>query len=691
MPTQMVQQKIFTYGEVDAITWKRTDINEYLNCAQSLLNCEIGTTGLVRKRKGTSYAINATGYAQFNSRMYEFIDKHGNYYIVLAAANNFYVFTTEVNQKQVITIRNNNVILENGNFVVINSDQLVLVQTIPVPYATSDLDNMDYTQDNDTLLLSNPNFPPARIYITSYGSPFPTFAYQYLDIYPLPAYDFNTINYNAFTVALSVSGNVLTFQFTGLSGDPGFNNAWIGGQIIGGGSSDLQPIGYAIITAVSYSGGTTTFTATIQIPFQTTNYATQGSQYSIRQPAWSVTLGYPAKIAFFQNRLWLANTATLRSTIFGSVINTPVSFDVGIGNDSDAIVYSIGQNNSGAIEWLNGGKQLEIYCDNEEFACPQDVNSGLTPASFSIRQQSSYGASSLMKPVTYLNDSYFLTRAGQAFINFHFNGIGLTYVSSNISAQSNHLVKQPTNRALLRGSDTSQDNFIYFLNPNDDTITAFQFAAEYKLAALTPIEFQDNVQLIDIATINNVVHILKYYQLTQQYTIETFDDTQYVDGAFLATMNSAGVVTGLSLLNGYTVQVVFQDQDYGQYLVTGGTITVYNPNGVSGNVTIGLLYDVEITPMYFYATPVASPFKKYITRIYVDYYNSLDFYINDILVPYQTYDNIMAGEPLMPMTDTAIIDPVLGYDRFSTFSITQSSPFPLVITGLAYQVEASVI
>lgn len=41
---------------------------------------------------------------------------------------------------------------------------------------------------------------------------------------------------------------------------------------------------------------------------------------------------------------------------------------------------------------------------------------------------------------------------------------------------------------LLRSTDLSQDNFIYFLN-SDNTLTAFQFAHEVNLAALTPITF----------------------------------------------------------------------------------------------------------------------------------------------------------------------------------------------------------
>jgi hypothetical protein len=69
MAGKMIRQTMFSTGEVDEITWKRTDVQEYLSAAQSLENCEVGTTGLVKKRKGTEFMLNATAYANPNSRM----------------------------------------------------------------------------------------------------------------------------------------------------------------------------------------------------------------------------------------------------------------------------------------------------------------------------------------------------------------------------------------------------------------------------------------------------------------------------------------------------------------------------------------------------------------------------------------------------------------------------------------------
>lgn len=665
MAKRPVRQTMFTSGEIDPELFKRSDLSSiYLTGAKSLLNMEVATTGYATKRKGMYQRFNATEYDLITKTVsLEFIDKNQNRYIVLISNEMSHILSVST------------------------SGTISYVQELDTPYLTDTLIYIDYTRENDSLILTHGSYAPARIFVSNY-SPL-TFSYEVLDIYPLPGYDFGKVLYNAYTVSLSVSGSTLTFQITAPSGSTGFNNDWIGGQIQGpgSGSGDISSIGFAIITAVSNSGSTTTFTATVQSPFLTSGYPISGSQYVILQPAWNSTLGYPSKVLFFQNRLWFANTASLHTTIFASKIGQPVNFDVGSGLESDAIVYNLGIRDAGSILWINGGKQLEIYCENIECVCPQDQNSALTPGSFSIRQQSSYGSSPKLKPISYLNDSYFVSKTGKAIINFHFNGVGLAYSSTPVSVVSSHLVKNPVNACLLRGSVDKQDNFIYFLNP-DNTLTSFQFAIEKKLAALTPVVFQEDVQTIDIVTVLNSIFVLKYYSLTEKYILEQFSSDIFIDFAKNANTTSHGLITGLTEYNGYNVQVVINNQDYGQYMVEDGQITVRNVSVIEA-ATIGLLYNNEVVTMDFYSGNSTYAYFKQISRIYVDYYQSLDFNINGKLVNYRYFSDIQNEIPISPKDGTAIVASVDGFNRSSNLTITQNSPFGLNITGITYEVRAT--
>lgn len=669
MATRTVRQSRFTMGEVDEVNWKRTDFEDYLSAAQSLLNAEIGSTGLAKKRPGTKALLDVNAYASPNSKLYEFTDKFGEYYLVLSAPGFMHVFT-------------------------IDNDILQFYQSVVTPYTSEQLLELDYTEDNDSIVFTVGNYIPSRLFVQSYGPV--VFEFEELNIFPFPAYDFGQINYDGFTVSLTGNTTTATFEFTGLASDPGYTTEWIGGQIIGGGSTSEQPLGYGIITnVVPWDGTKVVFTLDVRVPFKIPG-STKGSEYSVRQPSWSDDLGWPKKVALYQNRVWYGNTRSLPNSVFGSQINKPINFDVGTGEDTEAIIYSLGQTNTGGITWINPGKQLEIYTSNFEFVAPQDVNTALTPETFTIRLQDAYGSSSTLKPVNYTNDSYYASKTGKAFINFRFDGIGQAYTSTNISIASTHLIKQPKNRALIRGTDSSQDNFIYLLN-DDNTITAFQFAVQGGLAAFTPFVFEEDdngnsiVNTLDIFTINNEIYLLKYYTLSNFYVIEKFQNEYKIDSYIDSTMTPDGEVLGLGLLEGYTVTVLCDSQDYGQYLVQDGQIMVFNPNEVSCPVQVGLIYPFELRTMYIYSGPSKGNWEKHLTEINIDYYQSLNFYINGKLVPYQTFANTQQQLPPVPQTGTAVYYPVRGWNRYDTITITQNAPFDIQILSIDYQIGAEIV
>lgn len=698
---KMIRQTRFSGGEVDVSNYKRTDLQEYLTCAQKLKNAEVSTTTLAKKRKGFTFEGNVTDYASPNSRLYQIIDKNRNEYLLISMPGSFAVFTAPVNYSFVTDNNGAQLVDWQGNFIVNGVNELEFLQTISTPYQLGDLTDIDYANIDDALVLTSPNYPVARIYINYDADPI-EFVFEYLDIYPLPSYDFGNFSYAKTLITnFSVTNGIFTFVMSGENANL-FTEQWVGGQVRGLGTTAAAPLGYGVITTVSIdvpNPGERTFQGNVLLPFAS-SMPGSGSQYVITQPLWvqdlgnPFGLGYPACVLYFQSRLWLANTALKPSIVAASKTNQLVNFDVGTGELTDAIVDSNPE--TGAIYWMNGGKQLEVFALNGEFACPQNENSAISPNSFTLRNQSAKGTSTTLKPLTYINDTYFANPDGKSFLNFHFDGVGLSYVSTNISVAEQHLCKNPTGRALLKGTIKSQDDFIYFVNP-DYTITTFQFAQEYKLAALTPMEFQRDtedtptVRPIDIICINNTIFLLKYYTLTNTYTIERMNEDIYIDCMQQKTMDEEGLVTGLDMLNGYTVQVLFEGQDFGQYDVVDGEITVLNPQGYTGIVQVGLLYDVDIQTMYVYYSPEASAFFKRVHRIYVDYYKSLNFYVNGTFVPYQTYADIQAGTELEPKTDTAIIWNVKGWNRFETLRITQNSPYDLQITGIGYEIDAAVI
>lgn len=635
----IVRQTSFKTGEIDPLHYTRSDFPEYLTAAQSLKNMEINVTGSARKRMGTLHLGLIENPLGENAKIAQIRDKNNNTYLVLIS-DQFYVYDLK---------------------------PLKLKFTIKSPYPS--IEGVDWANDNDALIFVKSDYPPGRLYFKGKD-----LVYETLDIYPMPAYDFGDFDYSKIT--FNINNNVINTTSS-------IPKSYLGGQFLAKGNSIEDPVGCGIINHID----TYSFTVDVNIPFMNGNYL--GSKVSLRAPAFSNEEGWPSKVIYYQNRLWFAATAKLPSGIFGSKINRPVNFDVGTGKDSEAIIYSIGQEDCGNILWLNGGKQLEIYTENYEFSCQQGQDQPLTPSTFNIKQQSSFGVSEKIKPVTYMNDSYYVGKEGNSILNFKYQGIGQSYLAANVSMASQHLVKSPIKSILLRGTDSSQDNFIYFLNP-DGSLTTFQYAAEVGLAALTPIFFNENIHILDIETINNSVYLFAKYKNKSYGMLEMYRDFVLMDSAAYVDVNSEGNMH-IPHLNGIDkVQITFENQDFGLHLCKDKIINI--PILASKKAFVGLNFDVELKSMYYTSGPDSAPYKKFITKAFVDYYKSFDFYVNGKLVNYQYYAGIEKNNIFKEaQTGVAIIDYVSGWHQSKNLTITQTAPYDLHIISIAYQINYSTI
>lgn len=673
MSKRLVSQVSFSYGEVDAVNFNRTELGEYLQAARSLKNMTIGLTQLTRKRAGTTQVFNITNYANTAIKMFKLQDKDNNFYVIFMVPMAAHVFK-------------------------LGNNTLTFVSSLTVPYEADYIQSLQSASAIESLFTVSEKYAPSRVYIKSY-SPTPTFAFENLNFSVKPSFDFRKINYGDFDVDYTVAGSTLTFKFTQLSADPGFDSSWVGGVIIGDGNSVDEPIGYAIIESVTIWSGNpsdVTFHCNIRVAFKSSGFETKGQYYSVRQPVFSDALGYPNSVLFYQRRLWFGGTPSLPDCIMGSETDKPVGFDVGVGNPTDAIVDIIGDAEAGKLIGLNGGKQLEIFAENGEYVAPQDAQEALTPDNFEIRKESSKGSSGNCRPITYGNNTYFIGKGGSAIYLYEYEGLGQDYNTENVSYQAEHLVKNPIERALQRSQENDQDNLVYYLNP-DNTISAFVFTDSTGNHALSPIEFQDDVEIKDILEIDNTIYLLKFYNKTNQYYFEKFDNAIRMDSAFTTTLPAAdpttnlSTITGLDNFNGYDLTVWFNNQNLGTYTVANGQIQVLNKANQTGTCTLGMLYENTCEPMYAYAGVEGTDAYKNVTRVFVEYANSLDFSINDQFIPLQSYDDIQNQKPLTPQSDVAIISASDGFARKKSISVTQLSPFDLVILAIRYQLTGGLL
>jgi hypothetical protein len=124
-----------------------------------------------------------------------------------------------------------------------------------------------------------------------------------------------------------------------------------------------------------------------------------------RLGAWSATTGYPSVGAFFEQRLFAANTTEQPQTFWASQtgdfenmspdsVNASGKWD-GTVEDDDALDYTISADDVHAIRWISPGEDtMAIGTAGGEWT-PTSTGAVLTPSDIVVRLQTTHGSAKI--------------------------------------------------------------------------------------------------------------------------------------------------------------------------------------------------------------------------------------------------------------------------------------------------------
>lgn len=158
--------------------------------------------------------------------------------------------------------------------------------------------------------------------------------------------------------------------------------------------------------------------------------------------AFGAKNGFPAAIAFHENRLYLAGCHGKPQTIYASKVDDYGSFYVSSLDDS-GLSLTIVSRNRNAIEWMCSGQGLLIGTGANEWRLTGQSGSGkgaVTPTSYYIELQSSVGSSGVA-PLQATNSTLFIGRGGSCLYESAYSYEVGSYKASNLSVFAEHLAR----------------------------------------------------------------------------------------------------------------------------------------------------------------------------------------------------------------------------------------------------------
>ena len=669
-------QSSFTMGEFDPLVKGRVDITQYQSGLEKATNIVCIPQGAIERRPGQQFLLDVSSdlggsfTAQQGIRLIPFefssVDSFMLVFVKLStsSSNNAKMFVYRQGVLQT------NINSSGNNFLTISLGDI-------------SFDAITFTQSADTLILMHEDLAPLSIVRGA-----------------------NNTTWTASTISLTSPKFAFTKSVSEPSGDitpssiDGTATISASASIFSSGNVNQYinvKNGFGRARIVEFVSATS-IKVNVEIPFFNTSAISAGS-WELEagyEDVFSASKGFPNTGVFHEGRLYFGGSKSLPSALFGSKVSDFFNFLEAEGLDDDAIFALLSSDSVNAITGIRSGRDLQIFTTGNEFFVQQAEGQPITPGNLTIKAATSSGSKPNIMPVSVEGGTIFLQRSGKALREFLFSDAELSYQSNNISLLSSHLLKSPVKIAFRRATSTDDGDLLMIVNGTDGSMAAYSIHRSQKVVA--PSEFITDGTYEDCAVdIDDIYVVVKRtINSSTKHYIERLDDDRTTDASFQLFDGSADgnkptstTVSGLTHLEGKTVECVRDDIFLGEKTVSSGQITI--DQVPTTYVEIGLHHDVlaktlPAEPRLASGTMVGR--KKRIVAVSPVLNQTQNIAINGNEVSLKQFPYTLDSSETL-FTGRKRVTPLLGYSEEAQISITQTKPLFFTLLSLEYSVSGS--
>jgi hypothetical protein len=404
------------------------------------------------------------------------------------------------------------------------------------------------------------------------------------------------------------------------------------------------------------------------------------------EQSYSTLRGFPAAVTLHENRLWLAGTVAQPDGIWASKPASYFDFDVGDGEDGDAIDLTAAIGEINTIRHLMSNRDLQIFTSTSEMYIPSFTEKAITPTNAQIRRQTPYG-SNFVRPESFDGATIYVQKTGSVVREYIYSDSEAAYVATGISTLSPHLISNPVQMCILRGAINRPESYAFVLNDTGKIAVFTSNRAEQRAGWS---EWTTSGKFHSVCVVDDRVFCVAKYDLgagTEKFILMEFNSSFNMD--FADTFSgSAGVFDVSShFANGAKVKVVNGTDYLGEFTVASGNVDVSAVQEIT-SAEIGFAFDVRAETLPIDAQIAGGPLTgepRAVNRVVVDLLDTLSVSINDkrLVIRQVTDDFSIARTPVTGKEEFRL----LGYSKDPTVSITQTAPLSLQVNGIIAEVS----
>ena len=650
----------FTSGELDPLLRGRSDLEQYQNGLERAKNVLVQPQGGLRRREGLRFIDDLSGFSAFKMIPFEFSTTDS--YLLVFVEGRIYVYKSGVLQTN-INASGNDYITATG-------------------LTAAMLDELDYTQAVDTLIICHEDLQTKRLVRNTDTS----WTWENLPFVTIPKFAFSlTVTEPASAITPSaISGNITVTAQHSI-----FTTGSVGNYV-------QVKSGFGRARLVEYVSASI-MKAVTEVPFFDTNAIASGN-WELEtgyEDTWSASRGWPRSTSFHQNRLYFGGSKQRTNTIWGSRVINYFDFDPGTGLDDEGLEATIATNQYNAITKIISQSDLRVFTTGGEFVITNSEGQPITPATLLVRPQTRLGVKAGV-PIEDLNGaSIFVQRNGQSLNAFQYTDRTASYQITPLSVLSSHLIKDPVDLAVRRGTSTDETDTLYVVNGEDGSMAVYSILSSQGVIAAS--EFTTGIgeadEFIAVAAELDQVYVIvkRTINATTKYYLERFDRDALLDSSLYVTVGSATSSVAVNHLPNTQIWVRADGLVQAQRTVLASSpYTVSIDPAADEDYEVGIDIAVEVKTMPQEPNlPTGSSVgvQKRILQVDALVKDSQHISINGYLVSFQIIGAAVLNNPIPEFTGRKTVHGLLGYTNEGQITVSQSYPLKLNLIAMEYRLS----
>lgn len=399
------------------------------------------------------------------------------------------------------------------------------------------------------------------------------------------------------------------------------------------------------------------------------------------EPYLSPVYGYPAAVGLHRQRLWFGGHTLLPSSVLASRVGAHGNFDLGTGEDAEAIFEDLGDS---AVAWVRhfaSAENLLILTDQGAYYVPESAANPLRPSSIAFHKVGPHGCS-YVRPAAFDDGWVYQHISGAGVMSITATGDATRpWKGDDLALLASHLIRTPTDLAATHGRDGSPERYAFACN-SDGTLAVMHSIQSQQVLGWSLWETDGLYQSVAVLGGRVFAVVQREFTFGRRWCLERFDQALTTDGAELFP---AG--TGTSALYAGTAPAARSGTSYYGPLALPGSGVIPDLELDGAALELGRFFrpTVECLPPEPKLPAGGSAARvRRIARIRLCVLDALRVRVGDrIMEAHRLGEDVTAAPPARTEWIEAGL---LGRSREPTITITQDECLPMTVLGVSMEV-----